>query len=395
MEQWIADIRQRAATGKPLVSGGRTRLDIPDFDSLLFIPAQLAIRPKDYFREEILAETVLGKESKSPLRLRTPILIAAMSFGAISKEAKIALARASTAAGTATNTGEGGMLPEEREAAAKLIVQYSTGRFGITEEVLRAADAIEIKLGQSAKPGQGGLLPAAKVTAEIAKIRGVPIGQDIHSPPAHPDIKTIADLGKKVNWLREITGGKPIIIKLAAGALEQDIRAAIAAGPDVLAIDGLGGATGAAPRVMLDNFGIPTMIALIRTRAIMDKLGAKQQLIIGGGLNSGADVAKALALGADGVFMAMPLLIAMGCTYCAQCHLGRCPVGIATQDPALRSKLRTDLAAGQVANFITACTEETKMVAAACGKADIHKLSKEDLLSISPELSQLTGIRLV
>lgn len=320
-------------------------------------------------------------------------MIGAMSFGALSKEAKIALAKGATIAGTSTNTGEGGVLPEERQNAKTLIIQYSTGRFGITEEILKKADAIEIKIGQGAKPGQGGLLPADKVTEEIARVRNVPMGKDVHSPPAHPDIFSIDDLKKKVKWLRELSGGKPIIIKLGAGDVENDVKLALKAEPDVIAVDGMEGGTGAAPRIMLDDFGIPALAALVKARRAMGK--SKQELIIAGGLSKGADVAKALALGADAVYMAMPCLVAMGCLYCKLCYRGKCPVGITTQDPELRAKLVIDEAAGKVANFLNACTEEAKMATAACGKRNIHELSREDLLSLDTKISQVTGIPLV
>jgi len=394
MEEWVNEIKQRALTGKPLVSGGRSnKLGKISFDDLVFIPKQLTGRPVDYFKEEVISETIIGKTSQQPLKLKIPIMISAMSFGALSKEAKIALAKASTIAGTSTNTGEGGMLPEERQNAKILIVQYSTGRFGINEDVLRAADAIEIKIGQGGKPGQGGLLPADKVTEEIAKLRNVPMGKDIHSPPAHPDIFSIDDLKKKVKWLREITDGKPIIIKLGAGDVENDVKLALKAEPDAIAVDGMGGGTGAAPRIMLDNFGIPTLAALIKARRVMGN--SKQELIIAGGLNSGADVAKALALGADAVYMATSCLIAMGCIYCKLCYRGKCPFGITTQDPELRAKLNIDVAAKNVANFLNACTEEVKMTAAACGKKNVHELSREDLKSLDLLISQITGIPLV
>ena len=392
MEQWVNEIKLRAMSGKPPVSGGRTyKLDKLNFDNLVFMPAQLAARPVDYFRDKISSETTLGKTSKHPIKLKTPILIGAMSFGALSKQAKVALAKASTIVGTAENTGEGGVLPEERKEARILIVQYSTGRFGINEAVLKSADAIEVKIGQGAKPGQGGLLPANKVTTDVAKIRGVPLGQDVHSPPYHVDIKTIEDLKKRIDMLRNTTDGKPIIIKLGAGNVEEDVKLAIKAGPDIIAIDGMAGGTGAAPRVMLDDFGTPTLVALVRARKVMDELKAKQELIVGGGLNTGADVAKALALGADAVFMAFPMLVAMGCIYCKQCNLGKCPVGITTQDIELQKKLDPN-AAEHIANFITACTEEAKMAAGACGKDDVHKLDPEDVRSLSWELSQITGI---
>jgi glutamate synthase domain-containing protein 2 len=394
MEEWVNEVKQRALTGKPLVSGGRTnKLGKISFDDLVFIPKQLGGRPLDYFREEIISETIIGKTSKQPLKLKIPILIGAMSFGALSKEAKTALAKASTIAGTSENTGEGGVLPEERQYAKILTIQYSTGRFGITEEILKKADAIEIKIGQGAKPGQGGLLPADKVTEDIAKIRNVPMGKDVHSPPAHPDIFSIDDLKKKVKWLRELSGGKPIIIKLGAGDVENDVKLALKAEPDVIAVDGMEGGTGAAPRIMLDDFGIPALAALVKAKKAMGN--SKQELIISGGLSKGADVAKALALGADAVYMATPCLVAMGCIYCKLCYKGMCPVGITTQNPELRAKLVIDDAAGKIANFLSACTEEVKMAAAACGKKNIHELRREDLLSIEPKITQITGIPLV
>ncbi len=394
MEEWVKEVKLRAELGKPLVSGGRSnKLGKISFDDLVFIPKQLKSRPIDYFREEIKSETIIGRNSQQPLKLKIPIMIAAMSFGALSKEAKIALAKASTLVGTATNTGEGGMLPEERENAKILIAQYSTGRFGVNEEYLKSADAIEIKIGQGAKPGQGGLLPGDKVTEEIAKVRNVSIGKDVHSPPAHPDIFSIDDLKKKVKWLREITGGKPIIIKLGAGDIENDVKLALKAEPDAIAIDGMEGGTGAAPKIMLDDFGIPTLAALVKARKIIKK--SKQELIIAGGINKGSDVAKALALGADAVYMAFPTLVAMGCIYCKQCYKGKCPFGITTQDPELRKKLNIEGASKKVANFLTACTEEVKMAAGACGKRDIHELNREDLRSLNLLTKEITGIPLV
>jgi len=394
MEDWVNEIKQRALTGKPPVSGGRSnKLGKISFDDLVFIPKQLGGRPLDYFREEIISETIIGKTSKQPIKLKIPIMIGAMSFGALSKEAKIALAKGATLAGTSTNTGEGGVLPEERQNAKILTIQYSTGRFGITEEILKKADLIEIKIGQGAKPGQGGLLPADKVTEEIARVRNVPMGKDVHSPPTHPDIFTIDDLKKKVKWLRELSGGKPIIIKLGAGDVENDVKLALKAEPDAIAVDGMEGGTGAAPRIMLDDFGIPTLAALIKAKKAMGNV--KQELIIAGGLSKGADVAKALALGADAVYMAMPCLVAMGCIYCKMCYKGKCPFGITTQDPELRAKLVVDEAAARVANFLNACTEEVKMAAAACGKKNIHELRREDLLSLNTTISQITGIPLV
>lgn len=386
---------QKRTIGVPITSGRSNKWTKNYLEDLIFVPAQLTKRPFDYFKEEISSETILGKMSKKPIKLKIPILIGAMSFGALSKEAKISLAKASTLTGTVANTGEGGMLPEEREFAQKLIVQYSTGRFGITEDVLKKADAIEIKIGQGAKPGQGGLLSKEKITDEIAKIRNVGKDKDIHSPAYHFDINNIKDLKKKIDWLREITKGVPIIVKLGAGDIENDIDFAIKTNPDIIAIDGLGGGTGAAPEVMLDEVGIPAIAALVRARKTLNKLKAKQELWIGGGLNKGGDFAKCLALGADAVFAAFPLLVAMGCGYCQQCYLGRCPFGIATQDIKLREKLDTEIASQKITNYLKNCTEEIKMITGACGENKIHKLAINHLRSLSRETAEITGVKLV
>ncbi len=387
-------IKQAAETGKPVTSSGRSnKFKRISFDNLIFVPAQLSKRPVDFFREEISTETIIGKNSKKPLKLKTPVLIAAMSFGALSKEAKKALADASTITGTATNTGEGGMLPEERELSERLIIQYSTGRFGISEEILKKAEAIEIKIGQGAKPAMGGLLPQEKVTEEIAQVRKVERGKDIQSPAYHPDIKSIDDLKKKIEYLRELTK-VPIILKLGA-CEEEDVKLAVKANPDAIAIDGMEGGTAAAPKIMLDDFGVPTLSILVKARKVLDKLGAKQELLIGGGLEKGSDVAKALALGADAVFMGSSLMVAMGCLQCGQCHKGKCPVGITTQEKEMRKKFNIEEGARKASNFIRAYTKEVQMVAGACGYNNIHSLNTTDLRAIDLLTSKITEIPLV
>ncbi len=392
---WVEDIRKRASLGKaPVISGRCAKLGRVSFDDLVFVPAQLARRPHDYFREKISSSTIIGSMSRKPLRLSMPIMIAGMSFGALSKEAKVCLARASSRAGISTNTGEGGMLPEERKEAKLLVAQYSTGRFGVDDAYLRAADAVEIKIGQGAKPGQGGLLPKGKVTPEIVRVRKLPRQMDVHSPPCHPDIHTPRDLRKKVDLLRKKTGGKPVIIKLGAGDVEADVRLALKARPDVIAIDGMSGGTGAAPEIMLDDFGLPVLPAIVQARAVMDRARAKQELIVGGGFSKGADIGKALAMGADAVFMGFPMMIAMGCLYCRQCYKGECPNGIATQDPRKRKRLNMELATQNALNFLVSCNEEIKMAAAACGCPDVHGLRPTDLRSLTFGMSRISGVKL-
>jgi len=393
MVNWTKKVQDRIA--RVPVRGGRSQKEIKNgFDDLVFVPAQLAKCPVDYFKEKISSKTILGKNSLRPVEIETPILIAAMSFGALSKSAKIALAKGSARAGTVANTGEGGMLPEERQFADKLTIQYSTGRFGIDEEILKKADIIEIKIGQGAKGGQGGLLQKEKLTAEVAAARGVKMGRDVHSPAYHCDIKNADDLKAKVDWLRELSDGVPIAVKLAAGDIKKDVAIAVKANSDIIAVDGGWGGTGAAPEVMLDEMGIPAFHALVAAREILDKLGAKQELWIAGGFYTGGDVAKALALGADAVFMGSAMLAALGCVGCNLCYTGQCPKGVATQDPELAKNIDVEAAANNVANFIKHCTEEVKMIAGATGHNDIHNLNKDDLRSLTAEVSQITGVKL-
>jgi len=382
---------------KPPTTSGRSHIfGQAGFDQINFATAQIAKRPVEYFGNEknINSKTVIGKKSKQPIDIEGPAIVGAMSFGALSKPAKLAIAKGSTLANTIDNTGEGGMLPQQRKLAKLLIAQYSTGRFGVDEDYLKKADAIEIKFGQGAKPGQGGLLPGHKVTKEIANTRSsktkkIKEGESVHSPVAHPDIFSIEDLKKKIQWLKKLTNGKPIILKFAACNLKKDLPLAIKAGPDIIAIDGAEGGTGAAPSVMLHHTGLPTVTALIEARHILDKLKAPQELWIGGGITKGADMAKALAMGADLVFIATALLDAMGCINCNLCHLDICPKGICTQNPKLTAKFNEKENAQKIADFFEASREEVKMLTAACGYDDIYKLNKKDLIPLTHEVAQI------
>lgn len=392
LETTMADIHRMALTGESVIEPMRSRKPVVSWDDILVKGAQLARLPLN--RDETVdTKTVIGPKAKKPLVIGTPIIVSHMSFGALSREAQSALALGSGAAGTAMCSGEGGILAEAMGMAQKYIFEYVPNRYSVTEENLRRVDAVEIKFGQSAKPGMGGHLPGGKVTAEIAAVRGLPEGSDITSPSRFPDIATRDDLRRKVDELRKLSKGRPVGIKFAAGNVEADLEFALSAGPDFVTIDGRAGATGAAVKLIKDATSIPTIYALDRARTYLDGRGIKDvTLIVTGGLRVSSDFAKALALGADAVAIGTAALMAIGCQQYRICDTGRCPIGIATQDPGLRARLDVEESARWLANFLRVSTEELKDFARLTGNDSVHKLSVRDLVTTNSEISAHTSI---
>jgi glutamate synthase domain-containing protein 2/rubredoxin len=392
LETHMADIHRVALAGESVIEPMRSRKPVVSWDDILIKGAQLARLPLN--RDETVdTATVIGPKAKKPLLIATPIIISHMSFGALSKEAQKALALGSGAAATAMCSGEGGILTEAMGMAHRYIFEYVPNLYSATDENLRKVDAIEIKIGQSAKPGLGGHLPAGKVTAEIAAVRGFPEGTDIVSPSRFSGISTREDLRRKVEELRRLSQGRPIGVKFAAGDIEADLEFALSAGPDFITVDGRAGATGAAIKVIKDATSIPTVYALDRARRWLESHGVKDvTLIATGGLRVSSDFAKALALGADVVAIGTAALMAIGCQQYRFCDSGRCPVGIATQDPGLRARLDVDESARWLANFLRVSTEELKDFARLTGNDSVHKLSVSDLVTTSSEISAHTSI---
>lgn len=389
--RYMKEIHEMAVTGRSAIEAMGTQMKMPNWDEVLILGAQLNPMPLDE-HADVSLRTVIGKHVKKPMVLDMPVYISHMSFGALSKETKIAMAKGSAAAGTAMCSGEGGILPEEKEAAYKYIFEYVPNLYSVTDENLKTSDAIEIKIGQGTKPGMGGHLPGGKVTPEIAKIRNKPLGQDVISPSRFPGINSADDLRDLVGELRERSGGRPIGIKIAAGRIERDLEFCVYAKPDFITIDGRGGATGASPAIVRDSTSVPTIYALSRARKYLDSVGADIDLVITGGLRVSSDFAKAIAMGADAVAIASAAMVAAACQQYRICGTGMCPVGMATQDEKLRERLHMDAAAKRVENYLKCCGEELKTFARITGNEDIHGLSVDDLCTISEEISEHTNI---
>jgi glutamate synthase domain-containing protein 2 len=410
----IAEIQRAARTGIYDIRGGGAKRRVPHFDDLLLLGASVSRYPLEGYRERCDTSVVLGTRfAKRPIELKIPITIAGMSFGALSANAKEALGRAATKLGTSTTTGDGGMTPEERLSSETLVYQLLPSRYGMNPDDLRRADAIEIVVGQGAKPGGGGMLLGQKISDRVAEMRSLPKGIDQRSACRHPDWTGPDDLEIKIEELREITDWqKPIFVKVGATRTYYDVALAVKAGADVVVLDGMQGGTAATQDVFIEHVGIPILAAIPQAVEALGELGMhrKVQLIVSGGIRSGADVAKALALGADAVSIGTGALIALGdnapehdgeyrrigsaAGFYDDWHEGRDPAGILTQDPALSARLDPELGGRRLANYLQTMVLETQTLARACGKSHVHNLEPEDLVALTIEAAAMARVPL-
>ena len=371
---------------------GVDRRELPTWDDLLFLTAQLATLPQ-LEDVEVGSELIIGPRAKKPLRLEIPLFVSDMSFGALSEEAKVALALGAEMAGTGICSGEGGMLPEEQQANDRYFYELASGRFGFSMDKLEKVQAFHFKGGQGAKTGTGGHLPGHKVKGKIAEVRGLEEGQSAVSPPRFPDWTHEDDFRRFADQVREATGGIPIGFKLSAQHIEADIAAALRIGVDYIILDGRGGGTGAAPDIFKSNISVPTLPALARARRFLDERGHRDiTLIITGGLRTPADFAKAMALGADGIAVSNSALQAIGCLGMRACHTNNCPVGIATQKEDLRARLPVRVAAKRLHRFFDASVELMAVLARACGHTHLNQFAHHDLTTWKREVAHLTGV---
>ena len=410
----LSEIRRAAATGIYDIRGAGTKRKLPHFDDLLFLGASISRYPLEGYREKCATDVWLGtRHAKTPIHLKIPVTIAGMSFGSLSAQAKEALGRGASAAGTSTTTGDGGMTPEERGQSQTLVYQYLPSRYGMNPDDLRKADAIEIVIGQGAKPGGGGMLLGQKISDRVAQMRNLPKGIDQRSACRHPDWTGPDDLEIKIEELREITDWeKPIYVKIGATRPYYDVALAVKSGADVVVLDGMQGGTAATQDVFIEHVGIPTLAAIRpAVQALIDlDMHRKVQLIVSGGIRNGADVAKALALGADAVSIGTAALIALGDNdprhedeyrklgTTAGCyddwHEGRDPAGITTQDPELTKRLDPVAAGRRLANYLSVLTLEAQTIARACGKSHLHNLEPEDLVALTVESAAMAQVPL-
>ncbi len=391
-EKNMGDIHEMAKTGQSIISAMGTTNPVVSWEEILILGNQLNPPPL-LESEDVSLKTVIGKKAKKPMVIESPVYITHMSFGALSKRAKISLAKGSAAVKTAMCSGEGGILPEEKENSYKYIFEIIPNMYSVSDENLKSSDALEIKIGQGTKPGMGGHLPGSKVTAEIAKVRGKEQGSDIISPSKFPDIKTKEDLRDFVKELRERSEGRPVGIKIAAGRIEADLEFAVYAKPDFITVDGRGGATGASPKAIKDSTSVPTIYALYRAVKYLGKHAPDIDLLITGGFRISSDIAKAIAMGATAVAVGTAAMMAIACQQYRICHTGKCPVGVATQDPELEKRLDIDLSSQRLTNYLNAVNDELKTFARITGHNNIHQLNKEDLITTSRDIAEYTDIK--
>ncbi len=416
-------IQNAAAHGLYEIRGLGAKRRLPHFDDLVFLGSSLSRYPLEGYREKCTTKTILGTRfAKKPIELEMPITIAGMSFGSLSANVKQALGLAATEAGTSTTTGDGGMTSEERLSSKTLIYQCLPSRYGFNPNDVRKADAIEIVIGQGAKPGGGGMLLGQKVNPRVAEMRTLPEGIDQRSACRHPDWTGPDDLTIKIQELRELTDWeKPIYVKIGASRTFNDVKLAVHAGADVIVLDGMQGGTAATQSVFIEHVGIPTLAALRQAVEALEDLNMKDdvQLIVSGGIRTGADVAKALAMGADAVSIGQAILMALGCNsetyiqdnvhhsaiaeynalgtapgYCHHCHTGQCPVGVTTQDTTLEKRLEPQVGARRVKNYLQTLNMELTTIARACGKQNVHHLEREDLVALTIEAAAMARLPL-
>ena len=416
-------VHRASATGLYEIRGLGAKRHVPHFDDLVFLGASLSRYPLEGYREKCVTKTVLGTRfATKPVELAIPITIAGMSFGSLSANVKEALGHAASEMGTSTTTGDGGMTEEERRSSKTLIYQCLPSRYGFKPDDVRRADAIEVVIGQGAKPGGGGMLLGQKVNPRVAKMRVLPEGVDQRSACRHPDWTGPDDLTIKIQELREITDWeKPIYVKVGATRTFHDVKLAVHSGADVIVVDGMQGGTAATQTVFIENVGIPTLAALRQAVDALEDLHmqGKVQLIVSGGIRTGADIAKALAMGADAVSIGQGILLSLGCNsdtyvqngahhsavgdyeklgtapgFCHHCHTGRCPVGVTTHDAILEQRLEPLVGARRVRNYLQTLNMELTTIARACGKQNVHHLEREDLVALTIEAAAMARVPL-
>jgi glutamate synthase domain-containing protein 2 len=412
--QVITEIQRAADAGVYEIRGFSAKRRLPSFDDLTLLGASVSRYPLEGYRERCDTNVTLGTRfAEKPIELKIPVTIAGMSFGALGVNAKEAIGRAATAMGTSTTTGDGGMTEEERQSSKTLVYQVLPSRYGLNPDDVRRADALEVVVGQGAKPGGGGMLLGHKITERVAGMRDLPVGIDQRSACRHPDWTGPDDLEIKIHELREITEWRiPIYIKVGATRVAYDVALAVKAGADVIVLDGMQGGTAATQDVFIEHVGIPTLPAVRLAVEALKELDQhrKVQLIVSGGIRSGADAAKALALGADAVSIGTAAMIALGCNkpvhiedyhalgtepgFCHHCHTGRCPVGVTSQDADLEARLPPEKGAKLLQNYLTTMVLEIQTLARACGKSHVHNLEPEDLVALTVEAAAMAQVPL-